>query len=145
MVRFFLMGCLTLTLLGCAATPTSMPSWPPGGAPVADYDFNWRLSGDPMVAPLQVFSGAGRIWLQFAPGHTPAALFAQTPDGMQPLPYQRQDPYIVIEGTWPALVLRGGRYAARAQHVTQGTEAVDAAAAVPATPETAFDALDTTR
>ena len=68
-----------------------------------------------MVAPLQVFSGAGRIWLQFAPGRALPALFAQTPTGMKPLPYRRQDPYVIVEGLWPVLVLRGGHQVARVQ------------------------------
>ncbi|OZI51348.1 hypothetical protein CAL20_09105 [Bordetella genomosp. 4] len=115
MVRGLCAGVLSLCLAGCMTWPDNAPGWPRDGAPVADYDFNWQLSGDPMVAPLQVFSGAGRIWLQFAPGRTPPALFAQTPAGLQPLPYQRQDPYVIVDGMWPVLIVRGGHQVARVE------------------------------
>ncbi|CAM4345031.1 Pilus assembly protein [Bordetella tumbae] len=115
MVRGLCAGVLSLCLTGCMTGPNNAPGWPRDGAPVTDYDFNWRLSGDPMVAPLQVFSGAGRIWLQFAPGRTPPALFAQTPTGLQPLPYERQDPYVIVDGMWPVLIVRGGHQVARVE------------------------------
>jgi len=115
MVRFILLGLLPLGLAACAQWPAAGPGWASGGAPAGHYDFNWQLSGDPAVAPLQVFSGAGRTWLQFAPGRTPPALFAQTPAGLQPLTYTRQEPYLIVDGVWPALDLRGGRHVARVE------------------------------
>ncbi|HYG42756.1 MAG TPA: TcpQ domain-containing protein [Bordetella sp.] len=115
MVRFILLGLLPLGLAACAQWPGSTPAWLAGGAPAAHYDFNWQLSGDPTVAPLQVFSGAGRTWLQFAPGRTPPALFAQTPAGLQPLSYTRREPYVIIDGVWPTLVLQGGQHVARVE------------------------------
>ena len=124
MVRGLCAGLLSLCLAGCMTWPNNAPGWLHDGAPVSDYDFNWRLSGDPTVAPLQAFSGAGRIWLQFAQGRTPPALFAQMPTGMQPLSYQRQDPYIIIDGMWPILILRGGHRVARVErHVSQTPDA----------------------
>jgi len=132
MVRFLLLALLPLGLAACAQWPGGESRWS-GGAPAGHYDFNWQLSGDPAVAPLQVFSGAGRTWLQFAPGRTPPALFAQTPAGMRPLPYTRHDPYIVVEGVWPALVLRGGDHAARVDRhaaTTAARPATDAARVV---------------
>lgn len=109
MVRIMSLLCLAL-LAGCAL---------PGGAAfeqsgAGQYDFNWRLSGDPAVGPLQVFGTGRQIWLQFAAGQQVPAIFASTPQGDVPLAYRRQDPYVIIEGTWQSLVLRGGRYTARA-------------------------------
>lgn len=115
MIRYLGAVLLSLCLAGCSPWPNAGQGWLGNGAQAAHYDFNWQLSGDPMVAPLQVFSGAGRTWLQFAPGRTPPALFAQTPEGLIPLPYHRQDPYVIVDGVWPALVLQGGRYIARAE------------------------------
>lgn len=120
MVRFFLLVLAPFWLSGCAQWSGAAPGWQDDGLPAGQYDFNWRLSGDPAVAPLQVFSGAGRTWLQFAPGRTPPALFAQTPAGLQPLPYKRRDPYVVVDGLWPALVLRGGHRIARADRDAAG-------------------------
>ena len=119
MVR--IMSLLWLALLaGCAL---------PGGAAfeqgaAGQYDFNWRLSGDPAVGPLQVFGTGRQIWLQFAPGQQVPAVFASTPQGDVPLTYRRQDPYVIIDGAWQSLVLRGGRYTARA--VRQDAAAVAA-------------------
>lgn len=113
MVRLFLLGVLPLGLAACAQW-SGPPAWR-SDAPAAHYDFDWQLSGDPAVAPLQVFSGAGHTWLQYAPGRTPPAVFAQTPAGLKPLPHVRRDPYIVVEGIWPALVLQGGQHAARVE------------------------------
>lgn len=136
MVRYVLAGLVLLCLAGCLNSSPRLGDWPAESAPIADYDFNWRLSGDPMVAPLQVFSGAGRTWLQFAPGRTPPALFAQMPTGVQPLPYRRQDPYIIVEGIWPSMVLRGGRYVAKVQRVASAP--VESAAPAPwSTPDRA--------
>jgi len=133
MVRFILLGLLPLGLAACAQWPGSTPGWLAGGAPAGYYDFNWQLSGDPAVAPLQVFSGAGRTWLQFAPGRTPPALFAQTPAGLQPLSYTRQEPYLIVDGVWPALVLQGGRHVARAER--QAAPAAPAPAEPPRAPD----------
>ncbi|WP_028353546.1 TcpQ domain-containing protein [Bordetella petrii] len=133
MVRFFLLALAPLWLSGCAQWSGAAAGWQGDGLPAGQYDFNWRLSGDPAVAPLQVFSGAGRTWLQFAPGRTPPALFAQTPAGLQPLRYKRHDPYVVVDGLWPALVLRGGHRIARAdRHDGDPAGALGAEAAAPA-------------
>lgn len=101
---------VALLLSGCQATSSAHWRVAPD-----HFDFNWQLSGDPGVAPLQVFAGGQEIWLQFAPGQQLPAIFGQTPAGEQPLAYLRRDPYIVLSGQWPALVLRGGRQVAYAR------------------------------
>lgn len=110
---------LPLLALAACAGPWEA-AWNRAEPAAGKYDFNWRLSGDPAVAPLQVFGTEGQIWLQFAPGQAVPALFASTPQGDVPLRYRRQDPYVVIDGAWRALTMRGGRYAARA--VRQGEQ-----------------------
>lgn len=109
MVRVICLLCLAL-LAGCAIASGAAFEQNQAG----QYDFNWRLSGDPAVAPLQVFGTNRQIWLQFAPGQEVPAIFASTPQGDLPLVYRRQDPYVVIDGAWQSLTLRGGRYVARA-------------------------------
>jgi len=115
---------LTLSCLtGCADWPagvhgfgqeTRQDGWPDpvGGS----YDFDWHLSGDRAVAPLQVFDDGRRTWLQFQTGQSLPALFGVRDGIEQLLRYQRLDPYVQIEGVWQALVLRGGALTARARY-----------------------------
>lgn len=118
------------------------PPWPPGGGmaggaqdrdassyggphgasqagPQAGrvHDFNWRLSGDRQVAPLQVFDDGRHTWLQFAPGQAIPALFIELNGVERPAAYVRQEPYAVVQGKWPSLVMRGGSLLARADYV----------------------------
>ncbi|AZY49754.1 TcpQ domain-containing protein [Bordetella avium] len=101
---------LGLPLLAACHT-TSPQSWQ---VAASQFDFDWQLSGDPDVAPLQVFSSPHEIWLQFAPGQRVPAIFASTVSGEQPLAIQQRDPYIIAPGVWPALTLRGAH---RVAHV----------------------------
>lgn len=73
------------------------------------FSFAWRLSGDRAVAPLQVFDNGRRMWLQFASRQALPAVFERLPSGDRPLSYTREGPYVVVQGVWPSLVLRGGR------------------------------------
>lgn len=113
MARWFWLSVLAVGMVGCSGLNQHAPGWPRATALAGSYDFNWRLSGEPALAPLQVFSGLGRIWLQFPPGRTPPAFFAKTATGMQPLPYQSLEPYLVIEGEWDVVVLRGAHQVAQ--------------------------------
>jgi hypothetical protein len=134
MVRYASAALLALSLVACTPVVPTKSAWTPGIAAPGHYDFHWRLAGDAQVAPLQVFSGEGRIWLQFPPGRTLPALFADTAQGIQPLPYLRQEPYIIVDGDWTALVFRGGHYAARAERASSAQAAP--AAPVPTSPFT---------
>lgn len=78
------------------------------------FNFNWQLSGDPNVAPLQLFNTSTQIWLQFAPEQSVPAVFAKNEHGLLPLRYQHQDPYLVIQGNWSHLLFRGGHLEAQA-------------------------------
>lgn len=117
MTRFVFLLCLPPLLAGCLATSADS-AWAPPAA--ARYDFNWRLSGERAVAPQQVFHDGQDTWLQFAPGQAVPALFAQSAQGERPLPYQARDPYVVVRGVWPALLMRGGAAVARAQYLGAG-------------------------
>lgn len=137
MVRSSLVVCLLAMVQACAGPGPGPDAW--AEAPAGQYRFDWRLSGDPAVAPLQVFDDSRRIWLQFAPGQPVPAIFAHGAGGERPVPYVRRDPYIVVDGAWPALSLRGGRYVARIQRagapMPAGEPAVRAEApAAPAAP-----------
>src|SRR3546814_8460716 len=103
---------LSLLLSGCA----QFPQWPlfaqaaPKETGPAHYDFGWRLSGDRAVAPMQVFDDGRQMWLQFAANAPVPAIFSRSRQGDTPLSYDRNGPYVVVQGVWPALVLRGGRF-----------------------------------
>ncbi|CAB3880559.1 MULTISPECIES: TrbG/VirB9 family P-type conjugative transfer protein [Achromobacter] len=123
MVRRFFLAAGLAGLAGCAAWPSARPAteaaWRSAAAASREYDFGWRLSGDPAVAPLQVFDDGREIWLQFAPDQPVPAIFGVDPGGMRVLPYARRDPYLVLAGCWDALVFRGGRLAARARRASR--------------------------
>jgi hypothetical protein len=102
------------------------PSFQPGGTSLdwsaaprsgLSYDFNWRLSGDRQVAPLQVFDDGQQTWLHFAPGQTVPAIFIEYNGAEQPAPYRRREPYVIVRGKWPSLVMRGGSLQARADYL----------------------------
>jgi hypothetical protein len=133
MYRTFKMLVVLPWIAGCSVqawgdAPTA--AWAAGPSPGIRYDFAWRLSGDRQVAPLQVFDDGERTWLQFAPGQALPAIFARDGVAEQPVPYTRRDPYIVIDGKWPTLVMRGGSLQALANY--GGTTAVSGKNAAPA-------------
>lgn len=122
-------------LAGCgmpAWNAAPAPDWAAQPLPAARYDFDWRLSGDRQVAPLQVFDNGSQTWLQFAPGQALPAIFADSGGVERPVPYTRREPYAVLDGKWPALVLRGGRLRARADYMGARDADVNAPAGVPA-------------
>jgi len=125
--------CVAL-LAGCAATPDWSLFRPPSErrpARPGAFDFAWRLSGDRQTAPLQVFDDGRATWLQFAPGQAVPAIFASASDGDVPLPYRREGPYIVLDGVWPALLLRGGSLQTRVERAAPRPAPVSAPAEPP--------------
>ncbi|SAI72116.1 lipoprotein [Bordetella ansorpii] len=102
---------LLLAAGGCAALADDGLNGP---GPAGPYDFDWQLSGDAAVAPLQVFATPAQVWLQFGAGQEVPAIFAGTGQGDRLVAWRRQGPYVVIDGAWRALTMRGGRYVARA-------------------------------
>lgn len=117
-------------LAGCATTD--------GGAwwrdlagvesPVGEYRFDWHLSGDASIAPLQVFDDGRRTWLQYPPAQTAPALFARTPAGDRLLRALREGDYLVVHGVPERLVIRGGLLQAEAWKQRPGGLAVPASA-----------------
>lgn len=55
----------------------------PGQGP---FNFEWALSGDRSIAPLQVFDNGLQTWLQFAAGTPVPAIFARTGIGSESVP-----------------------------------------------------------
>lgn len=119
---------LLVVLAGCAGPhggPGLSWSWP-GPSPVAasypdishplpdgtglyrPFDFAWQLAGDPEIMPVQVFDDGARMWLQFPAEGAWPAVFEVGMEGWRPLSYRREPPYMVLEGVYPELALRGG-------------------------------------
>lgn len=86
-------------------------------SPAGALDFSWKLSGDRTVAPLQVFSDATHIWLQWQPNQTLPAIFGVAAQGEQLASYERQGPYTKLDAQWTALVFRGAHRQARARRL----------------------------
>jgi hypothetical protein len=98
------------------------------------FNFAWRLSGDRDVAPLQVFDDGRRTWLQFLPEQPLPAIFEHSFSGDRPLRYTREGPYMVLQGIWPKLILRGGHLKAMVEQLNDPTPQ-SIAAAIPAAAE----------
>ena len=74
----------------------------------AEFNFDWLLSGDRQIMPLQVFDDGASMWLQFAPEGAWPAVFEVTRAGWRPLSHRSQEHYMVIDGVYDHLALRGG-------------------------------------
>ncbi|CUJ76696.1 TcpQ domain-containing protein [Achromobacter sp. ACM04] len=119
MVRFFFLAAGLSCLGACtgAGKSPAATSWEASRQAAQGFRFDWQLSGDPSVAPMQVFDDGKETWLQFAPGQPLPAIFGVGSDGERALPYLRRDPYVVLAGGWSGLLFRGGRLSARAQRL----------------------------
>lgn len=105
---FFMLG-------GCVPTLPTLEQSSPSLAAGA-FDFNWRLSGERAIAPVQVFNNQQQVWLQFRPEQHLPAIFAYQRGQYHAVKYQHFEPYVVIEGQWRELLFQGGRLQAQARH-----------------------------
>ncbi len=115
-IPWFVLSCSVLF-----ASCTTLPDWlhtPGQGAAIDDevavFNFDWHLSGDPSVAPIQVFDNDRQTWLQFQPDQILPAVFEHTSRGERPLPFTRRGDYLVLDGVWQSLSFRGGNLSATA-------------------------------
>ena len=113
---------LLCALSGCAGHEGgAWAAWPWPGATAGDargsgftdssyndFRFDWSLAGDPRIMPLQVFDDGERMWLQFSPDGAWPAVFAVASRGWRPVSYRADGPYMVLEGVYSHLELRGG-------------------------------------
>ena len=83
---------------------------------VGNPDFNWHLSGDKRVAPRQVFSGGGRVWIQWHPSQSVPSIFARVFDQWSVVDVRQHAQYTVIEGQPSELRFQGGNLIAYAVH-----------------------------
>lgn len=103
------------------------------------FNFDWQLSGDPEIMPVQVFDDGHSMWLQFAPEGVWPAVFEVVNHGWKPLTYRRESPYMVLGSVYPKLELRGGHLRGTVQRaggtLTGGT--LSTAPAIAAAPQSA--------
>src|SRR5699024_11529090 len=95
------------------------------------FNLYWELSGEPSVAPVQVFDDGHRTWLQFQPQHVLPAIFERTPSGEVLLGYRRHLDYVVLDTVVSELLFQGGSakaYAHRLEAVTPPAIASEALA-----------------
>lgn len=83
---------------------------------IGEPDFDWYLSGDRRVAPLQVFSDQWRVWLQWHPGQPVPSVFVSDAGHWQVAEPRRHGKFSVIDGQWQQLRFQGGALRADARH-----------------------------
>lgn len=117
--KLLLASVLSVMLSGCEHTPSWAQAFSfmhTSAEGAEQFDFNWRLSGSREVAPLQIFSTADQLWLQFAVEQNIPAIFAVEKGRQIPLSYKRSEPYVLIKGSWQELLFRGAALEAKAQY-----------------------------
>lgn len=130
-MRFFLLAIGMMSISGCASSPWDVGRAASESAPqlAGTPNFDWRLSGDRRVAPLQVFDDGRDVWLQFAPDQAVPAIFSGRGAGARAVAYRRHPPYVVVTGHRAGLVFQGGALKAYADRIVTDTGAAEAAAA----------------
>ncbi len=110
MIRMLGAGLMLAGLGGCA-TPADGAWWRDlAGLPSASgaYRFDWRIAGDPALAPLQVFDDGRETWLQYPADQPAPAVFERTAGGDRLLRPRRERDYLILRGVPDRIVLRGG-------------------------------------
>lgn len=134
-MRFFLLAIGMVSISGCASSPWNAGTETSEVAPqlAGTPNFDWRLSGDRRVAPLQVFDDGRDVWLQFAPEQVIPAIFSGRGTGARAVPYRRHPPYIVVTGQWAGLVFQGGALKAYADRLAANAGAAQRVSATSIT------------
>src|SRR5699024_3262361 len=103
-IQFMARSLITLAAVALLSACAPFPEWAGSlsllsvhnAGEAGRYSFDWTLSGDRAVAPVQVFDNGRQTWLQFQPGQAVPAIFAITDQGERPLHYARQGDYVII-------------------------------------------------
>ena len=98
---------LLLVTTGCAQISQWANTFSPPSS-TGKFNFDWSITGDKRVIPLQVFDDGHRTWLQFKPGMSVPAVFARESGEETLLVYKQSGPYVILPGVWSHLVLQGG-------------------------------------
>lgn len=82
---------------------------------VGEPDFDWLLSGDARVAPLQVFSDNWRIWLQWRDRQPIPSVLVLDQGNWHLTQPKRHGKFSVLEGNWQQIRFQGGKLRADAR------------------------------
>ena len=136
---------LLLAQLAVPALATELPG----------YDFEYRISGDAAIEPVQVFDDGKQLYVELRSQAAIPAFFVRTPTGYARLPVRQEFPYLVadrlapviqvrLEGMQATITYTGGRAltgagrvtgAARVQSETTPARVVTAEAGASVVPE----------
>lgn len=131
-------GLLLPVLQGCLVGQGGRVPAPYVGAQA--FHFDWRLSGDPRVGPLQIFDNGARIWLHFAPGQPVPAVFGLRNGQEQFLMLKPQGQFQIVQEMWPQLLFRAGHGLAQARRQQGEPPAAAQLGAVVVAPDSASSA-----
>lgn len=129
----FAVPALAVALSSCAITPRLEPQTPanvlssrPAAAGVnVGVDWNWMVSGDNAVRPIQVFSLHGKTYLQMDARQIMPALIVNG----TPIPFGISPPYLVIQGMPHRIEVVANGYRAIIAYIGPGQSSTPASAA----------------
>ena len=75
---------------------------------LSGYDFNYAMTGNSAVKPIQAFDDGRHLYLQFKDPAMIPVLFINTTDGVIRLPVHQKFPYIVTDTITPEILIKFG-------------------------------------
>ncbi len=75
-------------------------------AEIPGFDFNYAVSGDMALAPVQVFDDGRHVYFQFKNQTVIPAIFVRTTEGFERLAVHAEFPYVVADRLFPQLLLK---------------------------------------
>lgn len=110
MAKLLLSILLVFGLSGCASQLNN--DWLHGlinnDAKPAKFNFDWQLTGDADLLPLQVFDNGNKLWLQYPEDTISPAFFARSKAGDILLKPKRDGQFLVLDSIPNEIVIQGG-------------------------------------
>lgn len=110
MAKLILSLLLIFSLSGCASQLNNdwLHDLVSSAEQPAQFNFDWQLSGDPALLPLQVFDNGKKLWLQYPENTVVPALFARSAAGDIFLTPKREGDFLVLKDIPDEIVIHGG-------------------------------------
>ncbi len=125
MAKFLWLIALSFILSGCAHQLSN--DWVHNFINKTDqpntYNFDWKITGDDNVSPLQVFDNGKKTWLQYSAEQQIPAIFAKNSAGSILLRPKKDGNFLVLDRVPEKIVLRGGIY--KAEIINQAKKTKD--------------------